>query len=136
MVYMETAMLLASVNIRPALPQINTFCQENITNCFRSRYSQYCGSVRTDPDTRIRTDPALFVSGMPTKNKFQRFFCLLRYFLKVHLNKSSNIKSQKEVSDSYPVFFLLIATTSNKNFKSAETVNVKFGVCEFGDKGQ
>ena len=32
--------------------------------------------------------------------------------------------------------FLLIATTSNKNFKSAETVNVKFGVYEFGDKGQ
>ncbi len=43
----------------------------------------------------------------------------------------------KHVSDSYPAFFLLIATTSNKNFfKSAETVNVKFGVYEFGDKGQ
>ena len=41
------------------------------------------------------------------------------------------------VSDSYPAFFLLIATTSNKKiFKSAETVNVKFGVYEFGDKGQ
>ena len=44
--------------------------------------------------------------------------------------------SRGGVSDSYPVFFLLIATTSNKNFKSAETVNVKFGVYEFGDKGQ
>ena len=30
------------------------------------------------------------------------------------------------VSDSYPAFFLPIATTSNKNFKSAETVNEKF----------
>ncbi len=40
------------------------------------------------------------------------------------------------LSDSYPAFFLLITTTSNKIFKSAETVNVKFGVYEFGDKGQ
>jgi hypothetical protein len=47
-------------------------------------------------------------------------------------------KSQKwsYMSDPYPAFFLLIATTSNKNFKSAETVNVKFGVYEFRDKGQ
>jgi hypothetical protein len=43
-----------------------------------------------------------------------------------------------DLSDSYPAFFLLIATTSNKKnfFKSAETVNVKFGVYGFGDKGQ
>ena len=44
--------------------------------------------------------------------------------------------SRGGVSDPCPAFFLLIATTSNKNFKSAETVNVKFGVYEFWDKGQ
>ncbi len=40
------------------------------------------------------------------------------------------------VSDSYPAFFLLIARLLTKIFKSAETVNVKFDVYEFGDKGQ
>ncbi len=32
----------------------------------------------------------------------------------------------KSLSDSYPAFFLPIATTSNKIFESVETVNEKF----------
>ncbi len=50
--------------------------------------------------------------------------------------EKSKCKIEFKVSDSYPAFFLPIATTSNKNFKSAETVNEKFDVYEFGDKGQ
>jgi hypothetical protein len=41
------------------------------------------------------------------------------------------------LSDSYPAFFLPIATTSNKNFffESVATVNEKCRCCEFRGKG-
>jgi hypothetical protein len=58
------------------------------------------------------------------------------------VNKHANVFGQMKLeislrlSDSYPAFFLLIATTSNKKFLNAQTVNVKFNVYEFGDKEQ
>ncbi len=62
----------------------------------------------TDPSPRIRAtelrigiqlffdrDPALFISGFQDVNK-NKFFAF--YFLKVHLNQFSKIKSEKEVT--------------------------------------
>jgi len=49
-------------------------------------------------------DPAIFVLDLRDANKkqfFSKFFCLLRYFLKVHLHHFSKIKSHKEVTKQY-----------------------------------
>jgi hypothetical protein len=78
---------------------------QHIRNCFKSRSSQCCGSVGTDPDPRISTTdlriPIILSSSvadkMPTKNKLFSEVLLLLLF-EGHLNQSSKIKSQKGVT--------------------------------------
>ncbi len=58
-------------------------------------------------------DPSIFVLDLQDANKklfFSKFFCLLEYFLKVHLHNFSKIKSHKEVAkqESRFIFIYLI----------------------------
>ncbi len=55
-------------------------------------------------------DPTLFVSDLQDANQkifFRSFFAY--YFLKVHLHRSSKIKSHKEVKNKIKVFLTIFA---------------------------
>jgi hypothetical protein len=55
------------------------------------------GSGYADPDPAISViDPQ---DANKKTNKIKKFFCLIPYFLKVHLYHFSKIKSQKEVTN-------------------------------------
>jgi hypothetical protein len=83
-------------------------------NSFPVKYTKQqcsgCGDpyrILTDPEPYPAPDPAIFVSYLQDANK-KKFFCLLPYFLKVHLHNSSKIKSQKEVPKGFFLLFSLV----------------------------
>jgi hypothetical protein len=49
-------------------------------------------------DPNVDPDPAIFVSDLQDVNKNYLLFCLLRYFLKVHVQYFATIKIHREVT--------------------------------------